>query len=85
MPACDTAAAKISVCLQILRHEASIGSTETTDFFIVHKRMLLAELLCTFDDIICCTFPPSIDMAGGELLPEAGCPARLDDIYYIIT
>ena len=47
--------------------------------------MLFAELLRAFDDVICCTFAPRIDVAGGEFLSKANRSARLDDVDHIVT
>ena len=45
--------------------------------------MLLTEPLGAFDNLIGCTSAPGVDVAGGELLSEAGCSAGVEDIDHI--
>ena len=76
---------QIRLCLQVHRHETAVRRSDTTDTLIVDKRMSGAELLRSFDNFVSGTFPPRIDMAGGEFLTVTDSPTGLDNINHIIA
>ena len=69
--------------LQVLRHETAIAGSTASHLLRIYKGMFLAEPLGSFDDLIGCACSPSVDMAGGKLLPEAGRTAGIEDINHI--
>lgn len=69
--------------LQILRHEAAVGSTDTADFRRIDPRMLAAELLRALDNILGHTLTGGIHMARRKLLTEAGRSARIEHIDHV--
>ena len=76
----DRGGEQIRFCLQVLCHESTVRRSDTTDLFGIDEAMFCAELLCALDNLVSRTFTPGIDVACGEFLSEAGCPAGLDDV-----
>lgn len=75
----------IVLSLQVLSHESTVRSTDTSNLFRIHKRVCFAEQFRSFYNIIRSPFSPSIDVVCGKLLTEGDSAAGLDDIYYVIT
>ena len=59
----DGGGKEVGLRLQILRHKPAVGGAEATDVLGIDKRMLSAELLGAFDDVLRHALTGGIDMA----------------------
>ena len=62
----------VSLCLQVLCHEAAIGGTHTADLGGIDEGMLLANLLRPLDDVLGRTTASGVHVARCPLLAKAG-------------
>ena len=60
----------------VLRHEAAVGSADAADLLRIDERVLLAELLRTFDDVLGGAVAGRVHVTGRPFLPVAGGAGR---------
>ena len=61
----------VGLCLQVLGHESTIGSTQATNLLLVHEGMFGTELLRSLNDVVCRIIAIGIHVSGSKLLTES--------------